>query len=259
MSITPHTGEWLDAPDIPALPKNELHIWRATLDQSLSLMKRFEKLLAPDECERAERFRFERDQRHFIAARGILRSILGSYMGIDAASVRFCYAAQGKPALPLSANRPGPPMHFNLSHSHECVLYGFSLDHQIGIDVEYMRPLEDAMKIAAQFFSNSEIELLRALPDAQKHLGFYNCWMRKEAYIKATGEGLSMPLDQFDVSLAPHEPARLLNIRAAGGGDVSRWSLLEVNAGAEYAAAAAVAGSIERVAYWAWRECDLKV
>jgi 4'-phosphopantetheinyl transferase len=134
----------------------------------------------------------------------------------------------------------GPGFHFNLAHSHELAVYAFARHHAVGIDVEYVRELADARQLAARFFSARENAAWLALPAGQRAVGFYNCWTRKEAYIKAIGEGLSCPLDQFDVSLAPGEPARLLSI-AGDEGAANQWSLWTLSPAPGYVGALAAA------------------
>jgi 4'-phosphopantetheinyl transferase len=161
---------------------------------------------------------------------------LGQYVGAEPESLRFCFGSHGKPAL---ASRQGEPdLHFNLAHSHQAVIYAFARLSHIGIDLEYLRDLPDAEQVAASFFSARENAAWRALPPGQKTQGFFNCWTRKEAFVKAIGEGLSYPLEAFDVALAPDESVRLLSIGGSAT-DASRWSLWTLEPGSGYVAALA--------------------
>jgi len=172
-------------------------------------------LLSEDEQQRAHRFVFDRDRRRFIVARARLRQLLGERLGVPPAALRFVYGAQGKPAL--AAKFAGSGLRFNVSHSEDVAVYAFALDREVGIDVEAVRELPDADDIAARCFSRRENETYLKLGSRERSLGFFNCWTRKEAFIKALGEGLSHPLDRFDVSLAPGEPARILRVGGAPG------------------------------------------
>ena len=227
-----------DAPpqEVIAL-KGEVHIWRVPLDESL--VTELRQLLSPDECARADRFHFERDRNRFIVARGSLRTILGAYLKRNPPELSFSYSQYGKPSLfgePASSE-----LSFNLSHASELALIAVTRDRRIGVDIEFIRPDLASEQIAARFFSPHEVAALRALPQDVQSEAFFNCWTRKEAYIKAIGEGMSLPLDQFNVSLAPGSAAALLgNVKDVG--EISRWSLRELHPGAGYRAAVAVEG-----------------
>ena len=191
--------------------------------------------LIEDERIRAERFNFRRDRKRFIVGRGVLRMILGRYLHIEPNRVQFSYGPHGKPYL---ADGDGA-LQFNLARSHELALYAFTRGREIGVDIEYFRALTDAEQIADSFFSPRENAILQALPASQRQQAFYNCWTRKEAYIKAIGKGLAQPLDQFDVSLAPGESTRLLKVEGSPE-EGSRWSLYSLTPVAGYVAAVAV-------------------
>ncbi len=217
----------------------EIHAWRVVLNQPELLVQELYGLLNPEEQERAKRFHFQKDRNHFIVARGVLRTILGRYLKIPPQQLGFCYNAYGKPSLqnepPLSALR------FNVSHSHGLAIYAIACGREVGVDVEKMRADLANDEMITRYFSHCEAETIRALTPELRTQAFFNCWTRKEAYIKAVGEGLSYPLDQFTVSVIPGEPARLLGARG-GAQEVGRWSLLELNCAAGYAAALAVEG-----------------
>ncbi|HEY7414459.1 MAG TPA: 4'-phosphopantetheinyl transferase superfamily protein [Ktedonobacteraceae bacterium] len=229
----------------------EVHVWLAELEQPARTVQQLASVLSEDESLRARRFYFERDRRRFIVARGVLRRILGWYLDLPPALLQFTYGPRGKPSL-LAASG-GERLRFNVSHSHELALYAVTRDRELGVDIEFMRPLDDAENIARHFFSASEQATLRSLPASLKHQAFYNCWTRKEAYIKATGEGLSQPLDEFDVSLAPGEPAKLLSV-VGKPDEVRRWSFEALQPPAGYAAALAVEGAGWNIACWRWAE-----
>ncbi|NWG15751.1 MAG: 4'-phosphopantetheinyl transferase superfamily protein [Chloroflexi bacterium] len=213
-----------------------MDVWATRLDFDPQRVKHLAGLLSPDEQARAARFRFAVHRRRFIVARGVLRTLLGRYTNAAPESVRLKYSPAGKPSPD-----PDHGLRFNLSHSHELALYAIAYEREVGVDLEYMRPLEDIERLAAGTFSARENAVWRQLPDAQKQEGFFNCWTRKEAYIKALGQGLSYPLDQFDVSLKPGEPARLLSVTGTPQ-EVTRWTFQAFNPGENYVAALVVEG-----------------
>ena len=238
---------WDPPPPDVAAAKNELHIWRVPLDESLATEMRL--MLSADECARADRFHFARDRNRFIVARGSLRLILGSYLNRAPAAVDFCYSDYGKPALSAESPVVTNGITFNLSHANELALIAVTRDRQVGVDIEFIRPDFASEKIAERFFSRQEVEVLRRLPAGQQAEAFFNCWTRKEAYIKALGAGMSMPLDQFNVSLAPGSAAALLgNLRDPA--EVSRWSLQDLSPSPGYVAAVAVEGHGWQLKCW---------
>ncbi|HZG52707.1 MAG TPA: 4'-phosphopantetheinyl transferase superfamily protein, partial [Pyrinomonadaceae bacterium] len=197
------TQMWVDPPPATLLADGEVHLWRASLAQTPDALRRLYSTLAPDESAKAARYHFPRDRDHYIAARGLLRQLLGRYLAQPPHALRFAYGAYGKPSL--DGATAAADLRFNLSHSHELALYAFARGREVGIDIEHIRADFADDDIAARFFSAREVSMLRALPARARTSAFFNCWTRKEAYIKARGEGLSHPLDQFDVSLTPGE------------------------------------------------------
>jgi len=214
-----------------------------------SVLHTLQQVLIEEEVTRAKRFYFERDQHHFIIARGILRTLLGRYLHVNPSTLIFDYNPYGKPSLgsPLSESN----IHFNISHSHELILCAFTRGRQIGVDIEYMRSDIDYEQLAKHSFSPNEQAAFFAIPNAQRQQAFFNCWTRKEAYIKARGKGLSLPLDLFDVSLAPNEPATLLSSREDPQ-EVARWSFQNLFSYPDYAGAFVVEGFDWHVSYWQW-------
>jgi 4'-phosphopantetheinyl transferase len=199
------------------LPAGEVHLWSIDLDPPAERVEALRRFLSPDEQERASRFRFDRHRRQYAVGRGALRALLGGYLGTRPELVRFTYGPRGKPFLAEESQ-----LFFNLSNSNELALVGFMLGREIGVDVEHLKPMPDCEKISERFFSESERRVLRDLPAERKEEAFFNCWTRKEAYLKAVGEGLAAPLDSFDVTLAPGEPPRMLTLRGDAAA-ASRW------------------------------------
>jgi 4'-phosphopantetheinyl transferase len=242
--------QWLPPPVQLRLADDEIHVWRTPLDQGALIVERLKRMLAEDEASRAARFYFEHDRVHFIVARGVLRTLLSQYLGTRPEQLRFSYSSYGKPAL---STAPGEPtLNFNVSHSQGLALIAVTRSREIGVDVEGIRPEFAGLDIAERFFSVEENAVLRNLPAELQHEAFFTCWTRKEAYIKARGEGLSHPLDKFDVSLVPGEPARLLKTRGEPH-ELARWSLRELFAGPGYVAALAAEGNDWRLSCWQWQ------
>lgn len=238
---------WNVPPPDLLLKKNEVHVWRVSLDIQSGDFEHLQRFLVDEELERANRFYFEKERRRWVAARALLRILLGRYLDVDPDKLRFLTNGYGKPLLIYPSS--GARLHFNLSHSRELALYAFAYDRQIGIDVEYMRADVDYSELATYHFSAHERAVLSALPETLQKEAFFLCWSRKEAYIKARGKGLSIPLDQFDVSLVPGEPAALLDSREEPGAN-ERWVLHALTPGIGYAGALVVAGSGWQLCCW---------
>ena len=247
--MTSSPSSWDSPPKTFVLPNNAVHVWRASLHVSASYLHTLEDTLTADEHARAERFYFQKHREHFIAGRGLLRNILSRYLDREPDQLRFCYNSYGKPVLTEEAG--AAELCFNLSHSHGIALYAITCGREIGIDIEYFRPDVEAEKLAERFFSPREAAVLRALPERLRKEGFFNCWTRKEAYIKAEGKGMSIPLSAFDVSLTPGEPAALLHTQNQPQ-ETSRWSLQALNPAPGYAAALAVKGHDWDLKCWQW-------
>jgi 4'-phosphopantetheinyl transferase len=229
-----------------SLALDEAHVWQFDLDTQFSTDQQWESLLSSDERERALRFHFPVHRRRFAATRGFLRIVLGAYLDTDPKTLFFRYSDKGKPAL--GGMHTSDPLRFNLSHSENVVLLAVTLGREIGVDVEYMRSDLELGSTAQRFFSAAERESFDTIPLAQKRASFFYCWTRKEAFIKAKGDGLSLPLDQFDVSLTPGEPAELLATRPDAS-EKAHWSLHTLDAGPDCAAALVVEGSDVRIIY----------
>ncbi len=201
----------------------EVHLWSVDLKPSPERVEELRRLLTGDEVARADRFHFDRHRRRFIVRRGVLRLLMGRYLERPPPALRFAEGEKGKPFVPQQAAAE-ERLHFNLSDSKDLALYAVTRGSELGVDVEVLRPMPDALAIAERFFSAEERDRLRRVPPEARARAFFNCWTRKEAYIKAIGEGLSEPLDRFSVTLLLDEPARFVHL----GGDRERargWTL----------------------------------
>jgi 4'-phosphopantetheinyl transferase len=200
----------------------------ARLEAGAAEIRAGSKLLCAGEQARAARFALERDRNRYIAARERRRRLHAERLGERAQAVELVYGKRGKPAL--APRFAGTGLRFNLTHCDDVAVYAFTHEREVGVDVEAVRPLRDADDVAARFFSPQENLAYRSLPAAERPQGFFNCWTRKEAFVKALGGGLHLPLDRFDVSLSPHEPPRLLRVGCKPG-DRCGWLLIGLQPG----------------------------
>lgn len=214
--------------------RDEIHLWWVALDRTVADEARLRALLTEDERARAAAYARAVDRRRFLVARAVLRRLLGRYLDAPPAAVPLAYGPRGKPHVTGRAD-----LRFNVSHSAGLALIGVARGREIGVDVERVRDDVDIEAFAARSFSPRELAALRALEAPARRRAFFDCWTRKEAYIKARGDGLAIPLDAFDVSVAPGERATLLEVRADPL-EAHRWSLIAPVAPAGFAAAVAV-------------------
>jgi 4'-phosphopantetheinyl transferase len=234
-----------------SISADTIHVWYASLDRPAAQVKRLRQMLSADEQARADRFRFTCDRSRWIVARGLLRTILARYLNVHPCEIRFAYGARGKPAL--AAEHVDETLTFNLSHTDDLAAYAIGRTTEIGIDIERIRSVPELEGIAEAFFSLAERSALMSLPESERRIGFFNCWTRKEAYIKATGDGLAHPLDRFDVSLMPDEPATLLHVDGSPW-QASEWSLLALAPAPDVSGALAVRGTTQTVTCQWWLE-----
>jgi 4'-phosphopantetheinyl transferase len=227
-------GQQVDTFALQGLQTGEVHVWQRRLECPPLEVEFYRQVLSPDEVTRARRFRFDSDRNEFIVGRGTLRTLLGQYLSVPPNDLHFSYSAFGRPCV--VDHKAAAALDFNISHSGGMALLAFARGRQIGVDIERVR--QDFMigEIADRFFSAAERAALRELPEDQRHAAFFRCWTRKEAFIKALGEGLSHPLDQFDVSLNPNTPAALLATRPDAN-EAQRWTLWDIEVPYDYVAA----------------------
>ncbi len=220
------------------LPEDEVHFFYTRLAEADPRLAQYRALLSPGEINRANRFRFEKDRCSHILAHGLLRQLLGRYLDVSPGDIAYETNNFGKPSLAPSL--ADSAIQFNMSHTDGMAVYALSLRRPVGVDVECMnRRLPDRDQIAADFFAAEETADYRALPENQRTVAFYNCWTRKEAFIKALGTGLSHPLDSFCVTLRPDQPARLLSTQTE---DRETWTMESVEPAPGFKAAVVAQG-----------------
>jgi 4'-phosphopantetheinyl transferase len=254
-SVTPETlaeGNWTEGPTHPVLGPDDVHVWSIPLDLPRDGPSSLARVLSPEERERAGRFIAALDRARFIAGHARLRGILGRYLDIVPSVIRFETSSFGKPRL--LTDRPGGELPFNFSHSDGLALCAVSRGREVGVDVERIEPSSSLAEIAGRYFSPREAAALAALPPEEQRDAFYACWSRKEAYVKARGRGLSIPLDSFDVSLAPGDQDALLADRGEQGG--LAWRIFDLSPAAGFAGAVAVEGMCAAISRYRWSEVE---
>ena len=235
----------LRSTDAVILERGEVHVWFARLDRTPARLTRMRTILNPEETARADRFFMDVHRNRFIAARALLRDLIAGYLAQPPTAIRFAYNEWGKPAL--ASGFAARDLRFNLSHSQDLAMYAFALEREVGVDLEIIRGDVAHQRLAANFFSPSEVETLLALPLEHQPRAFFNCWTRKEAYVKARGQGLSIELKSFDVSIRSGEPAEIMR-----GVDRASWSMYSFEPAPDCVSALVVQGRELRVADPRW-------
>ena len=234
------------------LASDEVHTWCAGLDTPSETSARLYATLTSAEGQRSARFRFDRDRQRFIVARGVLRELLGRYLQTDPGDVSFVYNAFGKPDL---SPEFGGQLKFNLSHAAGLALIAIARGSSVGVDLEYIRMQSDYAEIARSFFSAAEVDFLSRLQSEAWAAAFFSCWTKKEAYVKARGKGLTIPLNDFSVPLTTDPAHGREEFCVPSGHSVSatRWSLFTLRPAPGYAGALAIEGTGWRVRHWKWK------
>jgi 4'-phosphopantetheinyl transferase len=240
---------WHRLRDAYSLAPNEVQVWRATLDASQEDIGKFMRVLSAEERAHAQGFHFAADSRRHIIGRGLSRTLLGHCLARPADEVEFEYNGFGKPRLAADLRSS---IEFNISHSGDLVLVALTLGRAVGIDVERMQSRMATEEIATRFFSPNECQTLFSLVPELQCEAFFSCWTRKEAYLKARGDGLSLPLDTFDVAFAPGEEPRLLATRHDPG-EAHRFTMRAPDPGHGCKAALVAEGSGWKLTCWDWR------
>jgi 4'-phosphopantetheinyl transferase len=233
--------KWVPAPKSLDLADGEIHVWRAALNSPL-LACEFHSTLATDELERAARFKFERDRIDFVVARGVLRELLGAYVGLPPKQLNFSYSALGKPSLITRSQ-----ICFNVAHSRGLALYAFARERALGIDVEWIRPHVATDELARLSFTRRELVAWRALPSSIRTREFFTRWTCKEAYAKARGVGLRVPLDSLELELTGKEGR--IRVQGADTG----WHVVPLLAAESYPAALSYQAAASRIRFFSVR------
>ncbi|MGE5431308.1 MAG: 4'-phosphopantetheinyl transferase family protein [Syntrophomonadaceae bacterium] len=241
------TADWQIPKGKCILNQNEVNIWRVNAGSVSS--SGLKDVLTPDELKKAYGYYFLKDQENFIISRGLLRVLIARYLNTSPLQINIHFNKYGKPYLKKSEGN----LKFNVSHSNGTLLFAFTRNQEIGIDIEYIQHDFADLEIARHFFSRAEILALSVLPEDARVIGFFNCWTRKEAYIKAIGRGLSIPLDSFDVSVVPGETAELVRVHNNSGGS-KHWRIVDLEVGGKFSAALAVKGNPNEIKYYEWTD-----
>ncbi len=251
--MLPDLDHWLPPPTNIQLGPSRLHVWSFGLDHTRANTAELESLLSASEKETAHRFNIEPDRRRYIVAHGRLRQILSRYTGTAPKNITFGHGAHGKPFL--SREHAGDRVHFNLSRSGAMGLCAVAYGQDVGADVEWVRPLEGMETLVRRFFSPLENADWLQLAESQKLEAFYRYWTCKEAFVKARGEGFSLPLNQFDVAFSESGSPRLARIPGEAT-DTTNWFLRTLIPVSGYRAAVALPGLHWQVDCWRWPERD---
>lgn len=240
---------WQAAPVELSFPQDRIDVWRVGLDSGESEGKAFGDVLAPEEVARAKRFHFARDRERFVKCRLALRNIIGRYLQVQPAEIRFRYDKNGKPEIADAQNSSG--LRFNVSHSSGLAVIAVSSGRAVGVDIERIDRKIDCLEIARRFFSKRECQALLAISASERQRAFFACWTRKESFLKATGEGISYCLAEFSVSVAPDVPP-MIEEALADPKAVLRWSLANLRPGDGYLGTLAFEAAPCLIERWCW-------
>jgi 4'-phosphopantetheinyl transferase len=231
-----------------SISEDETHVWLLPCRQSGARLDSLWRELDEAERSRANRFHFEKDRSRFVASRAMVRRVLSCYLRCPAAEVSYDIAEGGKPRL---ADRHASSIRFNQSISGDWALLALTPDRELGVDIEQIDGRRADRDIVNGFFAPGEVRALEALPEHEWMFGFFNCWARKEAFIKSTGEGLSRPLDSFEVSIATGQAPSVLSVAGYADAD-KRWQMADLAEVPGYASALVVTGPVGRLQCFTW-------
>lgn len=242
---------WLAKPKSHELGEHEVHIWLANLELEIYAMSKFLRDLSLTERTRAQNLRFDHDRRRFVLAKGILRNLLGSYLEIPPNEIQFTSGPSGKPELAERSQRRDGPVYFNQAHSGHLGIYAFSRKRRVGVDIEEIRPFPDMDQLAPLLFSAHELAVFQALNPAEKEAAFFSTWTHKEAFVKALGKGLTVPLSQFEVSRVGGSVAKIVQSHDPSPG-AREWCVKDVSISAQFSAAVCVEGESWKLRCLKW-------
>ena len=244
------TQQWQTPPEGLALREGEVHVWRGIVDIPSADLQVCWKTLKTDEQERAQRFRFAQHRTRFISARGMLRKLLGHYLSLAPQDIELGIGLQGKPFVQSQGR---DKLYFNVSHSQKLVLIAFSASSEVGIDVEGPQSHLNHQAIAKRIMNKQEASWFHSLPESKRKSALFNCWTRKEAFVKAHGKGLTFPLRDITVTFLPEQPTSIVRIENPELHTLS-WSIYSIYARPQYAGALVVAGKPRSIKYWDYQE-----
>ena len=246
-----NTSSWELPPENISIGNGHVHVWRMWLELADYMTDEMQSKLSTEEKHRAGRFRGREDRIRFIAAHHFTREILSNYLDKRPEKINIAYNQYGKPELEEYDDASG--LRFNLSHSDDIAVLAVGRWFNVGVDIERVKHNAAIEDIARRFFSSGEVELFLSQPENIRDEAFFRCWTRKEAYIKARGKGMSIPLDQFEVSFLPGEPPKMISIMGDSEA-AARWSLFHLVPGDGYIGALAVEGHPDQLTLFQWGE-----
>jgi 4'-phosphopantetheinyl transferase len=232
-----------------SLPVGTVHVWRMDATLERPNVERYWETLSSDERMRAHRFYCPEHQTQYAVTRGVLRMLAGRYLHREPTGLKFVYGPHGKPGLPRGCG--SQDLRFNASHSENLVLYAFACGQEVGVDIERVRENKDAVALANRWFTDREAEMLRKLPASRVQPAFFKTWVRKEAYLKACGEGLARSMRSFEVPACTEETSGIVEFSGEGVEKAS-WHFEDLPVGPEWAAAVVSRGSFLRPEIWDW-------
>jgi 4'-phosphopantetheinyl transferase len=237
----PQQITWLPRPKDRSLEENEVHVWLANLELEIYAMSKFLRDLSLTERARAQNLRFEHDRRRFVIAKGLLRNLLAGYLSVAPNEIQFSLGQSGKPEIADRQQHRQSPLHFNQAHSGHLGIYVLSRKRRVGVDIEEIRPFPDMEQLAPMIFSKQEMEAFHSLGDDEKQNAFFSTWTHKEAFVKAIGKGLTVPLSHFDVSRVHGNLARIVQNHQHPALPLE-WFVKDLSISAQFSAAVCVEG-----------------
>lgn len=248
--------QWNIPPKFLSIGEDQVHVWRIGLDLLEQDLSKFSTILSENEANKSKKYYYEVDRIRYTVMRATVRMILGNYLGVAPGSLDIAHSHYGKPYL--SNTSMAMDIHFNISHAGDLGLLAVAIGRHIGIDLEMVRLERSIESIARRFFTPEETGQLLSLPVSLRPEAFFTCWTRKEAFVKARGEGLSIPLDQFEVSFYPNDTPQLLYVRNDPG-ESGHWSMFHLNPGVDFVGALVVEGKNLDVMGWDWSRASNQV
>jgi 4'-phosphopantetheinyl transferase len=242
-------ADWPTWPSASLVDRAAIHVLRLWLPDWLDWAQTQREILSDEERGRADRFYFEPVRQRFVACRVVLRHCLARCLNRDPVEIVFEYGPHGKPQLSAAQNRDR--LSFNVAHSADVALIAIGWNCELGADVEAISSPASWRSIAQRFFAPSEWTQLQELPEALQPAGFYRAWTGKEAYMKATGRGMSLPLGRFAVCVDPRLPPRLIEV-CDDASETARWHVRAPNPTGGYAAAVMWDGPATAITQWTW-------